>query len=258
MRVNRIQEKYNNGEISVGTITHLKSLPAIEAIGGCGFDYIFIDQEHCTVDADSMYQYLVAAAAARITPIVRVNEAARSPILRALDAGAMGIVVPCLESVEQVKEMIAYAKFAPLGDRGYCPTRDGLWGESAEYAGGLTGYMDIANRDVMLIPQCETLGVLENIETITALEGVDCIMVGPFDLSIAMGLPGRFDDPAFKEAVARIVAACKKAHIPCMNFCGDPESANRAVESGFDSILYGLDIAAMIAGYKSLLSGLQR
>ncbi len=257
MRVNRIRELYKKGTVSTGTITHLKSLPAVEAIGGCGFDYIVIDQEHCAVDDDAMTQYLIAASAARITPVVRVSEASRSPILRALDAGAMGVIVPCLETVGDVKEMISYAKFSPVGDRGYCPTRDGLWGRSEDYAGGLMDYMSIANRDTMLLPQCETLGVLENIEAITALEGVDGIMVGPFDMSIAMGIPGQFEDPEFKKAMARIVAACKAAHIPSINFCSDTNAAKTAMEAGFDSILLGLDIGVMIAGYKSMLADLQ-
>lgn len=110
-------------------------------------------------------------------------------MLRLLDVGAQGVVVPCVETVEEVRELVRYAKFAPLGNRGFCPTRDGGWGHAA-HAVSISGYMETSNRETLLLPQCETVGCLEHIEEITAMDGVDGIFVGPFDLSIALGHPG--------------------------------------------------------------------
>ena len=89
-----------------------------------------------------------------------------------------------METVDEVKKLVAYAKFAPLGNRGYCPSRDGGWGMAECYAEGMGGYMERANRDTLLLPQCETMGCLENIDEILGMDGVDGIFIGPFDLSL--------------------------------------------------------------------------
>lgn len=133
--------------------------------------------------------------------------------------------MPQLETVEQARQLVGWAKFAPVGNRGYCPSRDGGWGLDENYAGGMSGYMDWANRNTMLIPQCETAGCLEHIEEIVAIEGVDGIFIGPFDLSIALGIPGRFDDPRHIAAVERVRLACERANKPCIMFCGSAEAA---------------------------------
>ena len=97
---NAILENFKAGKPSLGTITHMKSIPAVKAIGVSGLDYILIDMEHAPVDFNEMNAYMVAARAADITPITRINEVSRSAALRALDAGSMGIVVPCIETTE--------------------------------------------------------------------------------------------------------------------------------------------------------------
>ena len=89
-------------------------------------------------------------------------------------------------TAEEVEQLVRFAKFPPLGNRGFCPTRDGLWGYDEASLAGAGTYMDRANRETLLIPQCETAGCLAHIEEIAAMEGVDGIFVGPLDLSIAL------------------------------------------------------------------------
>lgn len=250
---NAILEKYRQGVPSVGTITHLRSTSAVECLGVTGLDYVLIDMEHTPVEIGEAQAYISAADAAGITPIIRIAEISRGAILKMLDAGAKGVIVPGVETVEQVKSLIAYAKFKPLGDRGYCMTRDGKWGYGEDYADGMTGYMAACNRDTLLLPQCETLGCLEHIEEITAMDGVDGILIGPFDLSIAMGLDGQFTHPEFKKAVARILTACKANGKLAMIFTGKADDIMPRVQEGFDSVLYGLDILAVIDHYKAVM-----
>jgi 4-hydroxy-2-oxoheptanedioate aldolase len=250
---NRILEKYRQGIPSVGTITHLRSTSAVECLGVTGLDYVLIDMEHAPVEIGEAQAYISAADAAGITPIVRIAEISRGAILKSLDAGAKGVIVPGVETVEQVKDLIAYAKFKPLGDRGYCMTRDGKWGYGEDYADGMTGYMTACNRDTLLLPQCETLGCLEHIEEITAIDGVDGILIGPFDLSIAMGLDGQFTHPEFKKAVERILKACKDNGKLAMIFTGKADDIMPRVKEGFDSVLYGLDILTVIDHYKAIM-----
>ena len=250
---NVILEKFKKGIPSIGTITHLQSASVVESMGVTGLDFIFLDMEHCPVGIHEINTYLSAADAAQITPIVRVGERSRSAVLRVLDAGAKGVVVPCIETVEQVRELVQYAKFKPIGDRGYCMTRDGKWGFDAIYTDGMNGYMQTCNRETMLIPQCETVGCLEHIEEITAMDGVDGILIGPYDLSIGMGLDGQFDHPDFQRALERILQACKTNGNLAMVFVGNENDIADKLKDGFDSILYGIDILSVIAHYRGVV-----
>ncbi|MGN1230855.1 MAG: HpcH/HpaI aldolase/citrate lyase family protein [Anaerotignum sp.] len=250
---NRVLEKFRNQQPSYGTFTHLKSMTVIEALGAAGLDYVVIDMEHSPTGITEVTNYITAADAAGITPFVRVDEASRSAVLHALDVGAKGIVVPCIESVEQVKQLVEYAKFGPVGNRGYCMTRDGQWGFGASYEDGMAGYMTISNRDTWVIPQCETMGCLESIEEIIQLDGVDGVMVGPYDLSIAMGIPGQFAEESFQGALERILSAAKAAGKPAFIFTGNAADTKLRIAQGFDSAMVSIDILMLVNAYKALL-----
>lgn len=249
---NSFFEKYIAGEPSLGTFTHLLSAPAVEALARAGLDYVVIDMEHSPIGAEHAAELVGVASGAGLAPFVRVDEMSRSPILKMLDVGAAGLIVPQLETVEQARQLVGWAKFAPVGSRGYCPSRDGGWGLDDNYSDGMSGYMDWANRNTLLIPQCETAGCLEHIEEIVAIEGVDGIFIGPFDLSIALGIPGRFDDPRHIAAVERIRLACERVSKPCIMFCGSAEAAAGYFAQGFPSVTVSLDISMLIDAAKTM------
>lgn len=251
--MNKVLEKYQAGIPSLGTFTHMKSTVAIEAMAYTGLDYVVIDTEHGPANIDFVAAAVTAADAAGVTPLVRINEISRSAVLQPLDVGAKGLIVPAVETPEQVRQLIQYAKFAPLGNRGCCATRDGGWGFAEHASQGYGPYMAAANRETMLIPQCETAGCLEHIEEIAAMEGVDGIFVGPLDLSIALGVPGQKDAPVMKEALKRVVATCKRNQKPVFMFCGDAAAAKIWLGAGFDSIALGLDTAIYIRAYRSMI-----
>ncbi len=249
---NRVLEKFKKGEKSLGTFTHLMSAPAIEVLARTPLDYVLIDMEHSPICAESAAALVSTASGVGLGSLVRIDSISRSPVLKMLDAGAGGLVVPQVETTEQVRQLISWAKFAPLGGRGYCPTRDGGWGYSGDYAGGMDGYMKSANTNTLLIPQCETVGCLENIEEIVAMEGVDGIFVGPFDLSISMGIPGQFDNPLHIAAVERVRRACADAGKLCIMFTGAAVKAAGYFAQGFDSVTLGLDINALAEAYSAM------
>ena len=243
---NAILEKFRRGEPSLGIISHLLSAPAIEVLAYTGMDYVLIDLEHS--------QLVGVAQGAGLAPLVRVDGIERSPILKMLDAGAAGLVVPQLETVEQARKLVGYAKFPPLGNRGYCPTRDGGWGSGSCYERGMDGYMAEANASTLLIPQCETAGCLEHIEEIAAVEGVDGIFIGPFDLSIALGIPGQFGDPLLTEGIERVRRACAAAGKLCIMYAGSGEAAKRYFDQGFPSVAAGLDIEVLKLAVRGIAS----
>ena len=251
---NAILEKFRRGEPSLGIISHLLSAPAIEVLAYTGMDYVLIDLEHSPIGAEHAAQLVGVAQGAGLAPLVRVDGIERSPILKMLDAGAAGLVVPQLETVEQARKLVGYAKFPPLGNRGYCPTRDGGWGSGSCYERGMDGYMAEANASTLLIPQCETAGCLEHIEEIAAVEGVDGIFIGPFDLSIALGIPGQFGDPLLTEGIERVRRACAAAGKLCIMYAGSGEAAKRYFDQGFPSVAAGLDIEVLKLAVRDIAS----
>lgn len=251
--MNRILEKFEKGEPSLGTFAQLNSAQAVECLGRTGLDYVLIDTEHCMGYPGVVAASITAADAAGLTPLVRINEITRSVILQSLDYGAKGLVVPAVETVEEVRKLVKFAKFQPVGNRGFCPTRDGGWGYDAESLQGTEAYFARCNRKTLLLPQCETVGCLEHIEEITAMEGVDGIFVGPFDLSIALGCPMAFDSEEMRSALKRVQSACKKNHKMTFIFCGSAEDAKKRAEQGFDSMTVGLDALTLINAYRAMV-----
>ena len=255
--MNRIREKFLNHELSVGTFTQLTSTVAVEALGRTGLDYVLIDTEHSAVGIEFLSSAITAADAAGIVPLVRINDIARSKVLQPLDYGAQGLIVPAVETVEQVRRLVEYAKFPPVGNRGFCPTRDGGYGYDEVSMQGTDVYFAHANQETLLIPQCETVGCLDHIEEITAMDGVDGIFVGPFDLSIALGRPMAFDCDEMRAALDRILNACHKNNKMAFIFCGDAQAAKARAAQGFDSITAGLDIMALVDSYRAMVQDIR-
>ncbi|MGI6204264.1 MAG: HpcH/HpaI aldolase family protein [Anaerovoracaceae bacterium] len=254
---NKMLEKFRNGEKTLGTFTHLGTINALEALGLTGLDYVFIDMEHSPLDTEGAELRVKAALHAGLTPLVRVFEQQRTPILKMLDIGAQGVMVPMIKSVDEAKQLVEYAKFTPLGARGLCPTYDGGWGFGGNMQGSFEDYMRSANEETILILQCETLEALEHIDEIAAVEGVDSIFVGPLDLSNAMGIPGQYTNPKFIDALKKVAAACQDhGKISIMNSGGIEDTLNY-FDMGYDSIAIGLDTIIYINAYKELVDGVR-
>ncbi len=156
--------------------------------------------------------------------------------------------MPNVKTLAQVQELVNYAKYYPIGQRGFCPSRKDGWGFDG--LGSVPETMRHFNGETLLFPQCETAEALAIIEDICAVDGVDGIFVGPFDLSISMGMPGQFDAPEFQAAITRIVAACRAAGKYCMFFTGTADGVVDGFRKGFDAMAYSLDAALFIQGVK--------
>lgn len=247
---NKLKEKLDNGQKVLGTFHEIGSASAVEALGYGGYDYLIIDAEHGPFDVESVQQYVRAANGADITPLVRVKDGERNSILKMLDVGAQGLIIPNVHTVEEVKKVVSYGKYFPMGNRGVAPTSgSAFW--TADYATqGLDHYFEVSNRETLIIPQCETRGALENIEEIVAIEGVDGIFVGPYDLSTALGKPGQFSDPEVSGGIQRVLDACKAAGKYSFIYAGNFDAIIKNFEMGYDSITYGMDVITLIEAVK--------
>ena len=142
---------------------------------------------------------------------MRVRDSSRAAVLHALDLGARGIIIPDVQSVEEARRLVEYAKYHPLGARGFAFSRSAKYGFLPELK-QIGDYFTATNQRTILMPQCETAGALEHIEEIAALDGIDGIFVGPYDLSVALGAPARFATPRFAEALDRQTGVHLREH----------------------------------------------
>lgn len=243
---NTFLEKVKQGNKTLGTFHELGSATAVEVLGYAGLDYVIIDTEHGPFDVESTQTYIRAAKGANITPFVRVKDANRNSILKMLDVGAMGLIIPNIHTVEEVHEVVKYGKYFPLGERGVAPTSgSSYW--FADYAKqGLDHYFEVSNRESLIIPQCETVGCLNNIEEIVNIDGVDGIFVGPYDLSTSMGKPGQFDDQEVIDAIQKVADVCKAAGKFTIIYGGSEAAIKNNYAIGYDSVTFGMD--AIILG----------
>lgn len=251
---NLIREKIKNKQKIFGTFFELGSMSVVECLGQTGLDFIIIDNEHGPFETESTMDYIRACDNVGLTPFVRVREISRPGILKPLDIGAKGLIVPCVETVEQAKKIVEYGKFSPVGKRGFCPSRKDYWGYSHPEGQPIDIGMNFENEETLIILQCETLGCLENIETIVSMDGVDGIFIGPFDLSISMGIPGQFDNPKFIDAVDKILSACKKYNKISSVFTGRFDDIDKYYKQGFDIVTYSLDANILVNGFKSIVN----
>ena len=202
-----LKEKMQNGGKIAGTMIRLVRNPALMSLAkNTGLDFIMYDCEHSSFDFETLHDAFMLANALGVGGFVRVPVGTKDYISRALDSGAVGIMVPMIETVEQAKNLVKYSKFQPVGGRGFS--------SASAYTGYQPGLhskiMQENNDKVITIAQIETKTAIGNIDSIAAVEGIDALLIGPNDLSISLGVPGDLLNPIELEAIAKVAAACKK------------------------------------------------
>ncbi len=243
-----IQEK----GYAAGTFLAVSTPTIVEGIGHSGLDFVIIDTEHGPYDTMPMSDLIIASAKSGLSPVVRISDVSHKEIQHAVDNGAEGIIVPCLREVDDFRRIVELGKFPPIGKRGFIWGRGSAFGKEDWASGDIVSYMKNSNEKVLLLPQCETREALDNIEEIVEIDGIDGIFIGPFDLSICMGIPGQFDKPEFKEAVQRILNACKKAGKLCLMFTMKAEEAGKYVKIGFDAVAVSMDMTFLDQAYRDM------
>jgi 4-hydroxy-2-oxoheptanedioate aldolase len=254
---NAVRERMLKGEKLIGTFSVLGSEICVEGLGFGQLDYVIIDTEHGPFTEESAQNYIRAARVRGLSPFVRIREISRAAVLRMLDAGADGLIIPDVRSVDEVKRLVEYGKFHPLGRRGFGLVRASGYGKE-DFAENINSYFTLANQETLIVPQCETVGCLEHIEEICAIPGVDGIFIGPFDLSVSMGIPARFDRPEFQAALRRVLAACKENKKFCFIFAVDAAAARQAFAAGFDAVTIGTDAGVLIKAFQRLVADIRR
>jgi len=233
----------------VGTWLKIASGEPVEIMAYAGFDFVVVDLEHAPLDLRTAYRLVSSAAALGVVPLVRVPDKTPSTIQKILDAGAMGVLVPHVDTVEQARAVGAACRFPPHGSRGAGGTsRAGAWGlrPNAEY-------LATGNDDVLCVPQLESVEAIKAAPEILALDTVDAVFVGAADLSMSMGLAPT--SPEVAELVASAVDAAHAAGKRCgLAFGGAPARAARAVRDGCDFVLLSNDTSMLAEAARGLVT----
>ncbi len=241
MKANKIKATLQNGEVLVGTFVMQFAVPSIATIlASAGADYIIVDMEHTAFTMETVGSIVRAARGSDLPSIVRVPAIERHFISRALDVGASGVMIPCVESAEDVEKVVKSAKYAPEGNRGVAfGVGHDDFGDFRKLDG--VSYIAQANREIFLIGQIETVRGVENIDEILAAGGLDGIFIGPYDLSTSMGIAGQLDHPRMVESIEMVIAKVKAHGVVLGSYVNDYESGKRWLEAGVQLIACGND-----------------
>lgn len=238
MRKNEVKARLRAGEVVVGTMVFEFGTTGIGRLAaGAGAEYVIYDMEHTGWGSDTT-RTLLATTPPTIAPFVRVPANLPYLIGQQLDLGAMGVMVPMVETSEAAQTLAASTHYPPDGRRG---AAFGIAHD--DYVGGdIVSKVAVANENVLTIAQIETSSGVENVDAIAAVDGVDVLFLGHFDLTNFLGVPGRFEDERFTDSVDRIVAAAGEhgKALACLALTVD--EAKRWVDKGFRMITFGGDL----------------
>jgi 2-dehydro-3-deoxyglucarate aldolase/4-hydroxy-2-oxoheptanedioate aldolase len=223
------KKRVSTGEATFGIFLGLATPMAIEIAAISGMDWVLLDLEHGPGGEDQLGSVVTTAGAYGITPLVRVESDDRIRINRALDAGIAGIMVPRVESAAQVQEVVSHFSTPPFGDRGVATyNRGALWGQDL-------GFLDGPSKATCII-QIETVGALDSVADIAAIDGVDILFVGPADLSFALGVPRDLKNPIFVSALDRVLSAAQSCGKQSGILAPNGSSAAEYLHMGFNFI----------------------
>jgi 4-hydroxy-2-oxoheptanedioate aldolase len=237
MQARELKQRLRAGETVAGYMCLIPSAVSVQAIAAAGASWVIIDLEHGPIGPESLHAMIAATAGTACAPLVRVPKGDEVWVKRALDAGADGICFPLVNTAEDAANCVALTRYPPGGKRGWGPfVGHARWGTS------LFGYLAERGESTVVMITIETAEAVRNIDAICAVEGIDCMVVGSFDLTTDLGVSGQFDAPAFKEAMARIERAVFAAGLPLGGAALNAEQTRALMARGYRLLLHGFDV----------------
>jgi 4-hydroxy-2-oxoheptanedioate aldolase len=239
---NQVRDRWAAGGTALGAWISLRDPIIAETAASQGFDYVCVDLQHGLNDYDGMANALAAMAGSGATPLVRVPWNEPGIIGRALDAGAAGVIIPMVNSVDEAQRAASACHYWPTGSRSFGPIAHGA-------RGGFPG-IEAANEQVLCIPMIETREAVEQIDDILGVPGISAVYIGPADLSITYGLRPGMDqsDDEWNAAIAKVVASCA-AHEVIAGVHSSAALAAKRGEQGFRMITVTSDLGSVAAGF---------
>lgn len=238
MRSDTLKQKINNGETTIGSWISLADPSIAEIMVRAGYDWLVIDLEHSTISIDQAGELIRTIDLGGSAPLVRLTSNNPDQIKRVMDVGAHGIIVPMVNSVADARNAIASTRYAPEGNRGVGLAR------AQGYGPKFSEYLDWQKESTIVIVQIEHKDALKNLDDILAVPGVDGFIIGPYDLSCSMGIPGEFEKTEFKEAMSYILNKGLTIGSPAGLHVVEPDllQLEKTISDGFRFIAYSVDV----------------
>ena len=249
MRRSRVLEKLRRDEwIIIPQVGQIPSFKIVEMLGMIGFDAVWIDMEHKDFGYDTLAQMTLACRATGMDPVVRIVKDGYTSVIRPLEAGAAGLIIPHCMSPEEAAKIVRWAKFAPEGLRGV----DGAGVDGNYIMMDLPQYVKDANRETFLVVQIEDREAVECVEEIAAVKGIDVLFVGPADLSQSYGVFPHFDHPLILTAIDKVAEAATRHGkwwgIPV----GSVDHAREMIGKGARFLAHGAEVIVLTEGFRAI------
>ncbi len=253
-----LKKKLQNNKLTIGSWIMINSPVSVEVMALAGFEWLVIDTEHTSIDLESTENLIRAIQANNMSALVRVSKNEEVAIKKALDMGADGIIVPMVCTKKDALEVIEYAKYPPEGKRGI-----GLY-RASKYGKNFEGYKKFVRDNLVIIVQIEHIEAVDNLDDILKVKGIDGTLIGPYDLSGSIGVPGKFDNIKVKQAIKKILNICKKNKIPSGFHVVDtePKKMKAKIDQGCTFLAYGIDYFFLrdsaISGMKAIKNKIKK
>jgi 4-hydroxy-2-oxoheptanedioate aldolase len=244
-----LAERIRKGELLLGTVISIQSAEMTEVLALSGFDWLFIDAEHGGFAPNDALPLLQAAG--NCPCLIRVPAHDEVWLKKALDIGPAGIVVPQVNCADEAQKIIDLCRYPPAGTRGMGVSR------ASQYGLNLGDYIKTANTDTAIVLQAEHKDAAANIEDIVKVEGIDAILVGPFDMSASFGKPGQVGDPEVVAAIDTVTQACQKVGLALGTAVAGANDARTYIEKGYSLVSAGVDSLHLINSAKQTLEGMR-
>ena len=237
----QLKQKLINKQLTIGSWITLGNTGIAEILANAGFDWLVIDLEHTTISLEQAGELIRTIELAGVPSLVRLTSNDENQIKRVMDAGAQGIVVPMVNNANDARKAVLSTRYPPLGVRGVGLARAQQYG--ASFNENFTWQADMNSGPVVVV-QIESIDAVENLKDILAVRGVDSFIIGPYDLSCSMGIPGKFDHPEFKKIRSKIMKISAKQESVSGLHVVEPDAKQLAdaIDSGHKFIAYSVDI----------------
>lgn len=235
--MSNLRSKLNKNELTIGTWVTIGHPSIIEILSSAGFEWITLDIEHSSFSIETVQNLLGHIQGNDMQGLVRVSKNEEVVIKRVMDAGADGIIVPMVKNKEEAEKAVSYVKYPPIGRRGVGLSR------AQKYGIGFEDYKKWVQNESIVIAQIEHIEGVENLESILKTDGIDGIIVGPYDLSASMGYPGEYHRPEVKKALETVVQITKELKKPLGFHVIESQYADlkRRIDEGYTFLAFSLD-----------------
>ena len=251
LALQNIRAKLQKDQYSIGSWIQLESPSSAEIMGNCGYDWVAVDLEHGSISISQLPNIFRALELRNTLPLARISEGNENNCKRALDSGAAGVIIPKIETKNQLEILVDACKWPPDGNRGVGFSRANLYGEY---------FLDYKEEAVnpFIVAMIETKMGLHNIAEILSVKGLDAILIGPYDLSASIGFTGELNNPEVTKAVRNVLNICKKFTIPAGIHIVNPDikELQNKIDIGYRFLAYSIDTVFLNSFSKNPLPNL--